>query len=90
METWKEVQAKLRAELNQWFIKQCRNTSDDYYLYYHPTTPERDGGFLLSKECPGDGYLLGRTEPVHKGKTVEQNFSKLNDVLRRLPIMSGG
>ena len=88
METWADVQSRLRAELNQWFLKQCRNNFEDYYLYYHPTTPKRDGGFLFSVEKPGKGYLLGGSTPANKGKTVDQNFNIFSDILRRLPIMS--
>lgn len=88
MKTWQEVLDRLRAELNQWFIKQCRNTLEDYYLYYRPTTEEADGGFLFSLDKPSSAYLLGWNERVNKGATVDQNFKVFSKVLRRLPIMS--
>ena len=87
MQTWPEVLNRLRAELDQWFIKQCRNIHADYYLYYQATTPERDGGFIFTTEKPGDGYLLGWNQPANKGATVDQNMHAFSDVLRRLPIM---
>jgi hypothetical protein len=88
MNTWADVQSRLKAELEQWFIKQCRNNFKEYYLYYHPTTPKRDGGFMFAEDKPGENYLLGWNTPANKGATVDQNFNMFTDVLRRLPIMS--
>jgi len=87
MKNWQEVSARLRLELEQWFIKQCRNEYADYYLYYRPTSPITDGGFLICSEKP-EGYLLGWNQPIDKGATVDQNHRKLSDVLRKLPIMN--
>jgi len=89
MQTWPEVLNRLRAELDQWFIKQCRDIHEDYYLYYLPTTEAQNGGFLFLADKPENGnYLLGWNKPVNKGKTVEQNMQKFSDILRKLPIMS--
>ena len=88
MQTWPEVLNRLRAELDQWFIKQCRNIHADYYLYYQATTPERNGGFLFLEDKPeNSNYLLGWNKPVDKGATVEHNMHTFSDVLWRLPIM---
>ena len=89
MKTWPEVLNRLRTELDQWFMKQCRNIHADYYLYYQATTPERNGGFLFLEDKPENtDYLLGWNQPANKGATVEQNMHTFSDILRRLPIMS--
>ena len=89
MKTWQDVLERLRAELDQWFIKQCKNPCKDYYLYFIETTPEHDGGFLFCSDPPANpGFKLGWPERVNKGFTVEQNVNVFSNVLRRLPIIT--
>ena len=76
-------------ELDQWFIRQCRNTFQRYYLYYLEATAEHDGGFLFcSEEPPNKDYKLAMAEHVRRDLTVEQNYNRLVDVISRLPILS--
>ena len=89
MKTWEDVQNRLRAELEQWFIKQCRDNFEDYYLYYLPTTEAHDGGFMFLTDKPANpDYRMGWNRPVNKGKTIDQNFSTFSNILKKLPIMS--
>ena len=90
MKDYQELLASLRIELEQWFIKQCRNNFEDYYLYYIETTPEHDGGIIICAEQPANKeYKLAWNQTINKGATVEQNFNNLvNNVMERLPVLS--
>ena len=86
MKNMNDVNDILQAELNQWFIRQCRNEWDDYYLYYLPTTAEHDGGLSICKERPANPDMI-LSERVRKDCTVDQNFRRLSAVCWRLPIL---
>ena len=89
MKTWEELLTVLRNELDQWFIKQCRNPFGDWYLYYQETTPEHDGGILFLQEAPPNkDWKLAWPIRVNKGATVDQNHRYFADVCRRLPVLS--
>jgi len=82
-----DIQTRLKAELNQWFPKQCKNIYDDYYLYYLPTTLEHIGDILICKEAPANPeYQRAEGQSLSKDKTVNQNFNHLREVCNRLPI----
>jgi hypothetical protein len=85
-----ELETRLRAELDQWHVKQCRNNFDDYYLYYLETTAEHDGGIIICKEAPANqSYRLAMPQRIDKGATVNQNFNRIrNGILRSLPVLS--
>jgi len=83
-----EIRPRLKAELDQWFIRQCRNTFDDYYLYYLESNAEHDGGFVIAKDPPPNkDYKLAWNQKIHKGATVEQNYNELIPVINKLPIL---
>ena len=89
MKTDREVKDRLSLELEQWFIKQCRDNTKDYYLYYCEQCSERDGGFLFCSKKPANpACKLGWNQRVNKGFTVEQNFNVFYPVLRTLPILT--
>ena len=89
MKDFHEIQKRLKAELDQWFIRQCRNVYDDYYLYYLATTAEHNGGIIICKEPPANNdYKLADNQRINKGQTVEANFCWLSDICRKLPILS--
>jgi len=86
-----EINARLKAELDQWYIRQCQNAWDDYYLYYLPTTAEHDGGIIICKDLPANPeYKLASAQRIRKEATVEANFILLQDVVRRLPVLARG
>lgn len=86
MKNMDDVHKRIRAELDQWFQNQCRNEFEDYYLYYLPTTPNHNGGLLISKDEPvNPEYCLA--EIVQKHLTIQQNHARLVEVCRRLPIL---
>jgi hypothetical protein len=89
MKTWEDVISRMKAELEQWFIKQCQNIFDDYYLWYLPTTAEHDGELLIAKEKPANiDFQLAWPKRINKGLTKEQNLQRLYDTLRKLPILT--
>ncbi len=59
-----DIETRLLNELGTWFPRQCENVYEDFYLWYAPTTAERDGGILIAKERPTEGHcgkeLAGR------------------------------
>ena len=85
-----DAETRLKMELEQWFIKQCKNSFEDYYLYYMEATAEHDGGLLIYQDQPPNtGYKLACPERINKGATIEQNFNHLrNQILGKLPILS--
>lgn len=88
MKTWAEIMNRLDGELQQWFVSQCRNPFEDYYLYYLQSTAEHNGGFLIARKAPANSeYKLAVLERLAKGQTIQQNKRKLLDVLRKLPIL---
>lgn len=90
MKTEADLRARLKAELSNWFQRQCQNPYDDFHLYYLPTTPEHDGGILICSETPANPeYQLAIPEAIRKGCTVEQNFNWITqEILRRLPVLA--
>lgn len=89
MKTAADVQNRLKSELDQWFIKQCRDPFTDYHLYYMKATPEHDGGISFCKEAPQNTDVrLGSKIPVCKGSTVQQNFNMFLPIVNQLPILT--
>lgn len=90
MKTRADLETHLRAELNQWFVKQCQDGFTDYYLWFLESTAEHDGGILIAAKPPANtGYRLALPEKIRKGCTVEQNFNWLRlGICRTLPVLS--
>jgi hypothetical protein len=88
MKDFNEMKERLKSELEQWYIKQCRDPYADFYLYHVPSSPERNGGFLICKENPPNrDYVLSSPQRIDKSLTPAQNYSKFYDVLRQLPVL---
>lgn len=86
MKDMNDIHAVIKAELGQWFTRQCRDPYSDFYLYYLPTTAEHNGGLLICKDKPANpDYIL--SERIRKDLTVEQNHRHLAEICRRLPIL---
>lgn len=85
-----DLETRLLNELEQWFVRQCKDPFADFYLYYLPTTAEHDGGILICAEAPANPeYKLAMSERIYKGDSVGQNFNRIRrDVLRTLPVLS--
>ncbi|MEI6313262.1 MAG: hypothetical protein WCO89_00220 [Syntrophus sp. (in: bacteria)] len=89
MKTEAELRARLKAELSNWFQRQCQMPYDDFHLYYLPTTPKHDGGILICSETPANHeYQLAMPQAIRKNYTEDQNFNWItHSVLRRLPVL---
>ncbi len=90
MKTAQDIYTRLHSELGQWFIKQCRNPSAAYYLYYMESTPEHDGGLLIAENQPSGLYKLAMDERINGYTTVTNNMAYIRNsgTLDRLPILS--
>ena len=89
MKNLADIQTRLKNELDQWFIKQCRNVYEDYYLYYLESSPEHDGGLLIAANKPANSeYKMAGGGRINKGATIQQNFNTLRPILNRLPILT--
>ena len=87
MKTWDDVVSRAKAELDQWFFMQCKDTAS-YYWYYMPSSPEHNGGFLICKDKPANpDYLLVMPEPLGQGLTKTQNLNRFLKVAAHLPIL---
>lgn len=86
MRNMQDVNARIRAELDQWFPKQCKNIYEDYYFYYLPTTAEHNGGVLIVKDSPANQEYQLVTR-IRKDLTKDQNFLMLSNFCRKLPIL---
>ena len=89
MKDMQDIRERLRLELGQWFVKQCQNNYEDYYLYYIESKPDQNGGFIIcANDPPNERYKLAWNQPINKGATIEQNYNFFIDrVMRRLPIL---
>ena len=87
MKDWNEIVNRAQMEVEQWFVKQCRNNYINYYWYYIGTTPEHDGGFLIAEDKPvnSDYAIAARLEGY---LTKDQNLYRFLEIARRLPILS--
>lgn len=91
MKTESDLQTRLLLELKHWFVRQCRNPEKDFYLYYTQTTAEHDGGIAIYENAPANtDCRLAWNERINKGSTIEQNFNKLRQICRTLPVLERG
>lgn len=87
LRNFNDITVRVRAEVEAWFTRQCREPFTEFYWWYAETTPQRDGGFLIAAEKPanGDYAIAGRLE---RHLTKDQNIARFLEVVRRLPILS--
>ena len=83
-----DVETILKAEIDQWFPKQCALGDTPFYLYYMETTPEHDGGILIAREKGANPDFHNVAAQLSIGQTKEQNFNRLRQICRTLPILS--
>jgi hypothetical protein len=89
MNNWNDIQTAVKNEITHWFGLQCRDPFSDFYLYYLPSTPEHDGGFIICKDQPANpDYILATPNRMNKGATIEQNLGMLEPILQKLPVLS--
>lgn len=89
MKTEADLQTALRNELEQWFVKQCKNNYADFYLYFTPTTNEHNGKIMICEDKPSPEYSLAMPEKIKKGCTIDQNFNWISHgILTKLPVLS--
>lgn len=88
MKNISDVAAILRAEIDQWFPKQCALGDTPFYLYYMETTPEHDGGILIARDKGANTDFHRVAAQLSIGQTKEQNFQRLIQICHTLPILS--
>lgn len=82
-----DIESRARSESIHWFNRQCRDTSERYYLYYLPSSHGHDGGFLIARVRPSRKHELAAQEPLRVSWTVERAQSWIKDTVWRLPIL---
>lgn len=87
MKNLNDIIARAKLEIEAWFARQSREPFTDFYWWYVPSTPERDGGFLIAADRPANGdYAIAGS--LGKHLTKEQNLQRFLETARRLPILS--
>ena len=87
MKTLKDVlrMAELEAQhANNRYLK----TKERPYLWYAPTTKERNGGILSAVERPSAEYQPITGEPVRMNMPVKTYVASISSILSKLPILS--
>lgn len=82
----KDINTKLKTEIDTWFVNQCHNPYEDYYFFYRRATPEHKGDFLIAKNQP-ENYEFVLNNRMNKGYSVEKTFCVLRPNVNRLPII---
>ena len=89
MKTSKDAYHMLQLTVKEWFHRQAAEPYHRFYLYFLPSAPEHDGGFIICKEKPPNpDYELATGEPLNGFTTVEANVSRLWDIVKWLPILT--
>ena len=90
MKNMEDIVDRVRAELLHWFPIQCRDLYTRFYLWYLPSTLERDGGIMIARKQPAPGWFIADPQHIHRNSTVEQilNTWLLNRTLSTLPVLS--
>ena len=86
MKNWDDIVVTARAEIDNWFIDQCRNGYKNFCWKYTETTIDRPGKiWIQDEEEAGEfGFYLFR---LNTGKTKEQNLSDFLKIAGKLPIL---
>ncbi len=87
MKDFNAVKKKVTEELQKW-AKDQANAMVAYYLYYRPVTKSNDSNLIICQcENAPPGYKLAMTERINGFETIEWNFNRCLDVLRKLPLL---
>ena len=92
MNNMQDIVDRVRSELTHWFPIQCRDLYTRFYLWYLPSSPERDGGIMIAREKPAPGWMIADAQHISRNSTVEQilNTWLSNRTLSTLPVLSIG
>ncbi len=86
MKNMADISSRARAEVEEWFPRQCQEPSRDFFWWYRETTPEYDGDIMIASEKPGGSYIPSLRLGRHL--TQEQNVYRFLEIARRLPILA--
>lgn len=88
MKNLRDIEKKLRKELDKWYPKQIKNIFADHYLYYQESKPDFPGKIRIESESwPNKIFKVAWNQPIRKDLTIDQNFTLLHSVIRRLPVL---
>jgi hypothetical protein len=90
MRTMGDVETMAVQELTHWQQRNVMNPFAKCYLWFQPTTAERDGGFLAAEDCPGEGYEPVVPTALSGAPCQIVQDLKLRGILGRLPILAKG
>ena len=77
------IQDAAHCAARDWFLRQCRNTSERMYLYYKPKTI----AFWIGSEPLSEDWLLVNGLHISPAQTEQQTRQYIIDVAGRLPII---
>ena len=87
-DTNKLIYTVLEPAINDWFIKQCRNPSERYYLYIRKAHEgEKISIPIIDTKAPNEFYFLAMNTRVSPAWTKQQAISACHASLRSQPIL---
>lgn len=66
--------------VEQWFIDQCNNPFENYYLYF------KRGGIKITNEKP-EGYELVSGQRISPSWSCAQAYQYVKDSIRKVPCL---
>ena len=89
MRNLEDIKRQIFLEVQHAQDQRTATGSGEYYLYYHATTAERDGGILALQHDPRAGYYQITGQRIPKNKTAAEYVAELlnRNILQRLPVL---
>lgn len=88
MKNTQDVERRLKSEIEQADLRQRADIYLALYLYYCPTKPGSNGGFLFCESHPNNpDYQLADPRRYPRNATSEQIYSMYVNTVMRLPIL---
>lgn len=86
MNSLNDIMINLRTEVDDWFVNQCHNPYEHYYLYYLPSTIDPNSGLSIAIDRPTDDWQIA-SERISIAWTRDQAHARLLIIARTLPIL---
>lgn len=84
----RQVWNMLVKAIDAWFLAQCSNRFDEYYLYYRQSQPSLPGALAIAMDLPDAAWELADPRRVLPSWSKDVAKSKLIDCAKRLPVLS--
>lgn len=96
MQSLQDIKRRVQLEVDHFNYNHASDPYREGYLWYVPTSAERDGGIVVMQHCPAapgsveDGLwtlVCGENVRNYSGEGMAQKLTVL-DVLSRLPVLA--